>query len=102
MQKERRRAPRVNFARGIAVKILAIDGTWQKECEMLDVSDTGVLLRFAELRAMIGLKEFFLVLSSMGNAHRRCQMVWTDSDQLGATFVEAGGGRKKTSAGKSF
>lgn len=87
MQKERRRAPRVNFARGIAVKILAIDGTWQKECEMLDVSDTGVLLRFAELRAMIGLKEFFLVLSSMGKAHRRCQTVWTESGRLGASFV---------------
>jgi len=87
MQRERRREPRVNFARGISVKILAIDGTWQRDCEMLDVSDIGVSLKFPEQHHTFGLKEFFLVLSSMGSAHRRCQTVWTESGRLGATFV---------------
>jgi hypothetical protein len=94
MQKERRRASRVNFARGISVRILAIDGTWQRDCEMLDVSDIGVSLRFSEHRAMLGLKEFFLVLSSVGSAHRRCQMIWTESDRLGAAFIDNRGARK--------
>jgi hypothetical protein len=86
----------VNFARGISVRILAIDGTWQRDCEMLDASDTGVLLQFPEPHHAFGLKEFFLVLSSIGNAHRRCQVVWTDSDRLGATFMVAAGERKRS------
>lgn len=96
MQKERRRASRVNFARGISVKILAIDGTWQRDCEMIDVSDSGVLLQFSEHLAAFGLKEFFLVLSSVGSAHRRCQMVWTEHDRVGAAFIDSDGERKRS------
>jgi PilZ domain len=101
MQKERRRASRVNFARGICVKILAIDGTWQRECEMLDVSDIGVSLRFSEHLAAFGLKEFFLILSSLGTAHRRCQMIWTENGRLGAAFIDSDGERKRSSLLKS-
>lgn len=91
----------MNFARGISVKILAIDGTWQRDCEMLDVSDTGVLLQFSEHLAAFGLKEFFLVLSSRGRAHRRCQMVWTEDDRLGGTFIDNDGERKRSPLLKS-
>ena len=101
MQKERRRASRVNFARGISVKILAIDGTWQRDCEMLDVSDIGVSLRFLDHPAAFGLKEFFLVLSSLGRAHRRCQMIWTENNRLGATFIDGDGERKRSPRLKS-
>jgi hypothetical protein len=85
----------VGFARGISVRILAIDGTWQRDCEMLDVSHIGVLLRFTDERTALGLKEFFLVLSSMGSAHRRCEMIWSQDDRLGAAFIDSDGERKK-------
>jgi len=85
----------VGFARGISVRILAIDGTWQRDCEMLDVSHIGVLLRFTDERTALGLKEFFLVLSSMGSAHRRCEMIWAQDDRLGAAFIDSDGERKK-------
>jgi hypothetical protein len=86
----------VEFARGISVRILAIDGTWHRDCEMLDVSDTGVLLRFTDERAALELKEFFLVLSSMGSAHRRCEKVWAEDGRFGAAFIDSDGERKKS------
>lgn len=101
MQKERRRVPRVNFARGISVKVLTIDGTSQADCEMLDVSDIGVALQFSVHPAALGLKEFFLVLSSVGSAHRRCQMIWTENYRMGAAFIDSDGERKRSSFWKS-
>lgn len=86
----------MGFARGISVRILAIDGTWQRGCEMLDVSDTGVLLRFTDRRPGLEIKEFFLVLSSRGSAHRRCQVMWLEDDKLGAAFIDTDGERKKS------
>ena len=58
MDKDKRGAARVNFERGVTVRILAIDGTWQRECEMLDVSETGALLRVLGSLAGLDLKEF--------------------------------------------
>ena len=88
MDKEKRAAPRVNFERGVTVRILAIDGTWQRECEMLDVSETGALLRVLGSLAGLDLKEFFLVLSSRGTAHRRCTLAWVEGDRIGAGCVK--------------
>ena len=94
MTKDKRAAPRVNFERGIPVRILAIDATWQRECDMLDVSQTGALLRIAGDFSNIELKEFFLVLSSVGSAHRRCELAWVDGDRIGANFIKAATGDK--------
>ncbi|CAN5342252.1 PilZ domain-containing protein [soil metagenome] len=87
MIKDKRGASRVNFERGIPVKILAIDGAWQRECNMFDVSQSGVLLRVDGSVTGIELREFFLVLSSVGTAHRRCALAWIDGDHLGASFI---------------
>jgi hypothetical protein len=95
MRNERRIANRVNFARGISVRIMAIDGAWQRDCEMLDVSHTGVLLRFMEDETAPQSKEFLLVLSTVGSAHRRCETVWAKDDKLGAAFIDSDGERKK-------
>ena len=89
MINDKRAVPRVNFERGIPVRMLAIDAAWQRECEMLDVSQTGALLRIIGDFSNIELKEFFLVLSSMGSAHRRCELAWVDGDRIGATFIRA-------------
>lgn len=96
MEKDKRGAQRVNFERGVTVRILAIDGTWQRECEMLDVSETGALLRVIGSLAGLDLKEFFLVLSSRGTAHRRCTLAWVEGDRIGAGFVKDKPGKKKS------
>jgi hypothetical protein len=41
---EHRKAHRVVFERGYAANMMAIDGTWQRPCTMVDVSDTGKLV----------------------------------------------------------
>ena len=64
MNKDKRGAPRINFERGVTVRILAIDGTWQRECEMLDVSETGSLLRIV---GSLALKGFLPALSLPGH-----------------------------------
>ncbi|MBN9585603.1 MAG: pilus assembly protein PilZ [Afipia sp. 62-7] len=87
MSTEKRAKSRVNFERGITVRMLAIDGAWQRACEMLDVSEEGVLLRVQGNLSGLDLKEFFLVLSTTGTAHRRCSLAWVDGDRIGASFI---------------
>jgi hypothetical protein len=36
------------------------------------------------------MSEFFLVLSSMGKAYRRCQLAWVNGNQVGVDFLKAG------------
>ncbi len=95
MTKDRRGAARVKFDRGVSVRILGIDGAWQRECEMLDVSQSGVMLRITDSFAGLELREFFLVLSSVGTAHRRCSLAWVDGDRLGASFIRSDARPKK-------
>ena len=85
----RRYGQRVIFERGFPVVIMGIDGTWRRACTMLDASETGAKLSL-EQGSLNGLelREFFLVLSSFGNAFRRCEMAWVNGDHFGATFVE--------------
>jgi hypothetical protein len=82
-----RKSERVGFERGIAVYIMAIDGTWRRDCLMFDVSQTGACLCVEGLLEGLDLHEFFLVLSSMGLAYRRCRMVRRADDQIGVEFL---------------
>jgi len=36
-----RKSGRVDFERGIPVYMMAIDGTWRRDCKMIDVSQTA-------------------------------------------------------------
>jgi hypothetical protein len=85
---ERRVATRVDFEGGIGVHIMAIDGTWRRECLMKDVSASGVLLIVKDPIAGLDIKEFFLLLSSTGLAYRRCQMVRLSGNQIAARFLK--------------
>src|SRR4051794_38885369 len=78
-----RKSGRVDFERGIRVYIMGIDGTWRRECTMVDVSQSGARLRIEGSAEGLDLKEFFLLLSSTGLAFRRCQLVRMDGDQIG-------------------
>ena len=82
-----RKSDRVEFERGIPVYLMGIDGTWRRECKMIDVSQTGARLHIEGSLEGLDLKEFFLLLSSTGLAYRRCQLVRVDGDRLGVEFL---------------
>ena len=42
------------------------------------------------------MKEFFLVLSTMGKAYRRCQLAWVNGNQVGVDFLKSGEKKKKS------
>ena len=65
---ESRHAHRVVFERGYTANMMAIDGTWRRSCIMEDVSDTGAKLTIDGSIEGLNLKEFFLLLSTMGKA----------------------------------
>lgn len=67
---------------------MGIDGTWRRDCKMLDVSETGALLRIEGRVAGLDLKEFFLLLSSTGLAYRRCELIRLNGDQVGVHFLK--------------
>ncbi len=70
--------------------MMAIDGTWRRECTMDDVSEDGAMLTVGASIEGLHLKEFFLLLSSKGLAYRRCMLAWVNGDQIGVTFIKRG------------
>jgi hypothetical protein len=84
---DRRQGHRVEFENGIDVCLMAIDGTWRRNCKLLNVSDTGAQLAVHDSVEGLNLKEFFLLLSFTGLAYRRCELAWVNGDQIGASFV---------------
>ena len=92
-----RKSDRVTFASGIATYIMAIDGTWRRNCTLLDISATGARITLEGSFEALALKEFFLLLSSTGLAFRRCSLVRVNGEELGLKFIEAA--RAKKSAG---
>ncbi len=83
----RRKSDRVIFERGIDAHVMGIDGTWRRDCTMVDVSQTGTKLTIHGSIEGLHLKEFFLLLPSTGLAYRRCELAWINGDQIGAKFV---------------
>ncbi|WP_291864300.1 PilZ domain-containing protein [Bradyrhizobium sp.] len=90
----KRKSERVDFERGIHVHIMGIDGTWRRDCIMIDVSQTGARLCIEGSFEGLDLKEFFLLLSSTGLAFRRCRMVRVAGDEIGVQFLERDKARK--------
>lgn len=83
-----RKDERVNFDRGIPVHIISIDGTWRRQCSVLDISATGARLLMNDPIDGLNLKEFFLALSKTGSVFRRCEMVRVNGEELGVRFLE--------------
>jgi hypothetical protein len=90
---ERRNLKRVQFGRGYTAKIMAIDGTWERECRIGDVSDTGAKLSIHGSLDGVDTQEFFLVLTPGGTAHRRCQRIWINGDEIGVRFLKDAPGK---------
>src|ERR1700710_434829 len=95
-----RKSERVDFDQGIPVYIMGIDGTWRRDCVMIDVSQTGARLVIEGSLEGLDLKEFFLLLSSTGLAYRRCQLIRVDGDQIGIQFLARDTCTKKKAAKK--
>jgi PilZ domain len=85
-----RKHERVDFEHGVQVYMMGIDGTWRRNCLMVDVSQTGARLSVEGSLQGLDLKEFFLLLSSTGLAYRRCRMIRLAGDQIGVEFVKPG------------
>ena len=86
---ELRASRRVVFERGYDARMMAIDGTWHRACQIQDISETGAKLSVESSIEGLPLKEFFLVLSSTGTAFRRCELAWVNGDKLGVYFKRA-------------
>jgi hypothetical protein len=95
---ENRKNPRVSFERGVGVQMMAIDGTWRRDCIMRDASDGGALLTVTGPLDGIELKEFFLLLSSTGLVYRRCRLIRLQGNEIGIEFIKHAGKKPKTRA----
>lgn len=62
--------------RPITANMMAIDATWRRACTLNHVSDTGAKLLVEGSVQDFPSREFFLVLSSLGLAYRRCELAW--------------------------
>jgi hypothetical protein len=96
MSSERRAAFRVPFQEGYPAKIVAVDGSWQRPCFALDISQSGAKL---DVDGTLGLgpsDEFFLVLSNFGTAHRKCRKVWLNGSLVGVNFLTKNRRKKRS------
>jgi len=97
MAEESKGAERVTFSRGYDVCIMAIDGTWRRDCTLNAISDTDAILTVEGSIQGLNLKEFFLLLSSTGLAYRRCELVRVNGAEMDIQFLR-GKNRKKRGA----
>lgn len=97
MKWDARKAHRVRFEHECRVNLMGVDGTWRRQCRLLDISETGAKLQVEGCLEALKAQEFFLVLSSAGLAFRRCELVWIDGRLAGVKFV-AMASRKKNRA----
>lgn len=84
---ERRKGERVTFERGVAASMMAIDGSWRRDCTIDDMSESGARLTVSGATDGLNMKEFFLLLSTTGLAYRRCELAWQTAEQIGVTFL---------------
>jgi len=87
---------RVTFSRGYDVCIMAIDGTWRRDCQLNAISDNDAILTVEGSIQGLNLKEFFLLLSSTGLAYRRCELVRVNGTEMDIQFLK-GKNKKKRS-----
>ena len=84
--KERRKGTkRVTFENPLDVRVMAIDGTWCRDCQLIDVSETGARVRLTGPAP--NDIEFFLLLTKFGDpVFRRCKRKWFDGPLMGVSF----------------
>ena len=69
---------------GWEAALIAVDGTWQHKCTIVDVSASGAQL---SLNPSILLpREFFLSFTENGRVYRPCELIWRADQKLGVRF----------------
>jgi hypothetical protein len=83
---ERRKgAKRVRFENPLDVRLMAIDGTWCIDSQLIDVSETEARIRMITSAAKD--TEFFLLLTKFGDpVFRRCKRRWVNGTLMGVSF----------------
>ncbi|MBR0695545.1 PilZ domain-containing protein [Bradyrhizobium lablabi] len=92
---------RVTFSRGVDVCIMAIDGTWRRDCVLNAISDNDASLTVEGSIQGLNLKEFFLLLSSTGLAYRRCELVRVNGTKVDISFLKGKQGKKRPASGEA-
>lgn len=101
MSDEHKGTDRVNFSRGYDVCIMAIDGTWRRDCVLNAISDADATLTVEGSIQGLNLKEFFLLLSSTGLAYRRCELVRVNGTDMDIAFLKGKNGKKRDGGASS-
>ena len=101
MSEDSKGPERVTFSRGYDVCIMAIDGTWRRDCQLKAISDTDAMLNLEGSIQGLNLKEFFLLLSSTGLAYRRCELVRVNGSQMDIQFIKGKSKKKKPGSSAS-
>ena len=99
MSEDSKGPERVTFSRGYDVCIMAIDGTWRRDCVLNAISDTDAILTVDGSIQGLNLKEFFLLLSSTGLAYRRCELVRVNGAEMDIQFLRGKNRKKRGAAG---
>src|ERR1700726_1827023 len=98
MSDENKGIERVTFSRGYDVCIMAIDGTWRRDCQLNAISDNDAILTLEGSIQGLNLKEFFLLLSSTGLAYRRCELVRVHGSGVDVQFLKGKNKKKRPGA----
>jgi len=101
MSDENKATERVTFSRGYDVCIMAIDGTWRRDCQLNAISETDATLTVEGSIQGLNLKEFFLLLSSTGLAYRRCELVRVNGTEMDIQFLRGKPVKKRAGASAS-
>jgi hypothetical protein len=89
-----RKSTRVSFEHPFDALMMGTDGTWRRECHLVDVSVSGAKLIVSGSIEGFNLKGFFLLLTPTGVAFRRCELVRVNGDEIGVRFLKKGDVRK--------
>jgi hypothetical protein len=85
IERHKSNAP-IHFDPPLPARLMGVDGTWSRDCFLLEVSHTGVQqLQFEGLTDCT--VEFFFVLPVCRQpSFRRCKLAWIDGDRIGVSF----------------
>ena len=82
MSSNRRKFPRKPITH--KAKIVGTDGSWGRNCRIIDVSASGAKLATDEPLQLP--RDFMLALSGRGGPLRKCHVVWTNDNEIGVAF----------------
>jgi hypothetical protein len=81
----RKGAAWVKFENPLDVRVMAIDGTWCRECQLIDMSETGAHIKM--IGSAVNETEFFLLLTKFGDpVFRMCIREWVNGTLMGVSF----------------